>query len=77
MKRVVTAFLQMIDTCRRQPLAGHRFEWLHRLLVVRRTQVLDIGCPRREPCTICTAVAPDPVRTVRTYRRTPRTTRSI
>jgi hypothetical protein len=23
--------------------------------------------PRREPCTICTAVAPDPVRTVRTY----------
>jgi hypothetical protein len=35
-------------------------------LVVRGPYVLDIT-PRREECTICTALAPEAVFTVRTY----------
>jgi hypothetical protein len=43
----------------------------------RRTSGCSIlRAPRREPCTICTACAPDAVLTVRTKATTPQATRS-
>jgi hypothetical protein len=50
-----------------QPLTSHRLERLHRLLVVRRPEMLDVAHRVREPYTIWTGVAPDLVRTVRTH----------
>jgi hypothetical protein len=52
---------------RRHPLTGYGLQHLQLGVVVRRPDVLDIPRPRRDEYTTCTAVAPDPVFTVRTY----------
>jgi hypothetical protein len=49
-----------------QLLAGRGQQRLELLLVVRGAQVLHPRAPRRFEYTICTAVAPDAVFTVRT-----------
>ncbi|HET7013271.1 MAG TPA: hypothetical protein VFI65_05145 [Streptosporangiaceae bacterium] len=53
---------------RRQLLPRRGLQQLHLRLVMRRAQMPDIPrTPRCEEYTICTAVAPDAVLTVRTY----------
>jgi hypothetical protein len=50
-----------------QPLPRRGLQQFQLGTGVRRPEVLDIPRPRCEECTICTAVAPDAVFTVRTY----------
>jgi hypothetical protein len=49
-----------------QPPPGRGLQRLHLGLVARRAQMLDAPRPSTREYTICTAVAPDAVRTVRT-----------
>jgi hypothetical protein len=51
----------------RQLLPRGRLQQFHLSVAVRRPEMLDVPRPRWEECTICTAVAPDEVFTVRTY----------
>lgn len=55
----------------RDPLPRRGLERLQLSLVVSRADVLDVPRPRRDECTICTAVAPDAALTVRTYGTRP------
>ena len=52
----------------RQPLPRRGLQQFHLGIAVGRAQVIDLArAARREEYTICTAVAPEDVLTVRTY----------
>jgi hypothetical protein len=56
----------------RQLLLSGRLQQLQLCIIVRRSDVLDVPRPAGVEYTICTAVAPDAVFTVRTYGTGPR-----